>query len=198
FKIYVEKEYQISLETQEKEIDSATGIAHKDDDITHETGNNIVIETGNFIHLFLSKKITEIIKPDFNLEAELIAFKKTYTESSGINMKTIQRMIENIRQNNDFMTIIQSGKQLCEKNIIDIEDRKVQGYIDLVLIGEKQIAVLDYKTYLNKFPDEDTLKKYRDQVNIYTKALSKIYHDKVVKKYLFFIGKEKAELNLIS
>ena len=101
-------------------------------------------------------------------------------------------MIENIKAEPLFKKYAECGHILCEKNIVDTK-KNLQGYIDLVMICNNEIIVLDYKTYLNKFPESELVAKYKHQVNIYADALSKIYPDKSVRKYLFFIGKEKAE-----
>jgi ATP-dependent helicase/nuclease subunit A len=196
-KYHAEKNYDAAFEAKGNKIDSATGLSHKDDEVTHEKGNTTAIDTGNFLHLFMSKKISVIFKPDFQLETELKEFKKTDTESNSVNIKTVQKMIENIKAEPLFKKYAECGHILCEKNIVDTR-KNLQGYIDLVLLCGDEVIVLDYKTYLYNFPDIELVAKYKHQVNIYADALSKIYPDKAVKKYLFFIGKDKAELKEIN
>jgi ATP-dependent helicase/nuclease subunit A len=192
-KYQAEKKYDVIFEAKGNKIDSATGLSHKDDEVKHEKGISISIDTGNFLHLFMSKKINELFKPEFELEQELKEFKKTDTESNSVNLNTVRRMIENIKSDQLFRKYAECGYVLCEKNIVDAR-KNLQGYIDLVLLCGDEVVVLDYKTYLYNFPDEEIIGKYQKQVSIYADALSKIYPDKAVKKYLFFIGKEKAEL----
>ncbi|MCK4979310.1 MAG: UvrD-helicase domain-containing protein, partial [Candidatus Delongbacteria bacterium] len=197
FNISVERDHEIIFEFN-KDIESATSIAHKDDEPSHETGSSIAIDTGNFVHLFLSKEIDNIFKPNYDLKTELKEFKKLNSDSQGVSLKTVGKMLENIQSDENFRIAVQSGKLLCEKNIVQVSDgKKLQGYIDLVIVKDDVVIVLDYKTYLKNFPDDDTLKKYQIQVDIYADALSKIYPEKKVEKYLYFIGVGEAELKAV-
>ena len=60
----------------------------------------------------------------------------------------------------------------------------VQGVADLIIIKNKEIILIDYKT--SRFNDErDFVSKYSTQLNIYSKALQDFYRDKVSKKYVY-------------
>jgi ATP-dependent helicase/nuclease subunit A len=193
-----EKKYDLTGYVRTKNLTSPTGIAHKDDDVTHEKGSTTAIDTGNMIHDFMCRNSANVFASSYQLEEELKMFIDKHADSRGLNLKTIRKMIENIISVADFKEMILTRKQLCEKNISDFSGGKmIQGYIDLVLIGDNEVAVIDYKTYLKNFPDNETVAKYEQQVNIYASALSKLYPDKTVKKYLFFIGKDKAELSRV-
>nr|MDA3886680.1 PD-(D/E)XK nuclease family protein [Candidatus Delongbacteria bacterium] len=197
FNISVEHEHEISFEFS-KDIESATSIAHKDDEPSHETGSSIAFDTGNFVHLFLSKEINNIFDDDYDLKAKLKEFKKLDSASQGVSLKTVGSMLENVRSDVSFRTAVLGGKLLCEKNIVQVSDgKKLQGYIDLVIVFDDKVIVLDYKTYMKNFPDDELLKKYQVQVDIYADALAKIYPGKTVEKYLYFVGKREAELRVV-
>ncbi|MDD4205882.1 MAG: UvrD-helicase domain-containing protein, partial [Candidatus Delongbacteria bacterium] len=188
-----EIEYDLTGHISEGSMRSATGIAHEQDDVSHEKNNNAAIDTGNFVHLFMSKKIKEIFSPDFDLETELKEFKKKESEPSSVSLATVRKMIESIKSDTLFKKYAECGQVLCEKNIV-MADKNIQGYIDLVLLCGGEVIVLDYKTYLYSFPADELIGKYKTQIDIYADALRKIYPDKKIKKYLFFIGKDQAEL----
>ena len=191
-----EIEYDLTGHISEASMRSATGIAHEQDDVSHEKNNNAAIDTGNFVHLFMSKKIKEIFSPDFDLETELKEFKKKESEPSSVSLATFRKMIESIKSDTLFKSYAECGQVLCEKNIV-MADKNIQGYIDLVLLCGGEVIVLDYKTYLYSFPADELIGKYKTQIDIYADALGKIYPDKKIKKYLFFIGKDQAELRVI-
>ncbi len=191
-----EREYDLTGHVKKDGLISATAIAHEQDDVTHEKSNTDAIDTGNFVHLFMSKKIKQIFAPDFDLEKELKDFKKKESEPSSVSLAAVKKMIENIKADQLFKNYAECGEVLCEKNIV-MADKNIQGYIDLVLMCKEEVVVLDYKTYLRKFPDEDLIATYKKQVDIYAEALGKIYPDKNIKKYLFFIGRDSAELREI-
>ena len=60
-------------------------VVHDDNEVTNEKGSTTAIDTGNFVHLFMSKKITELFKPGFDLDQELKEFKKKESEPSRNN-----------------------------------------------------------------------------------------------------------------
>ena len=67
----------------------------------------------------------------------------------------------------------------------------VQGIADLVVIKEKEIVLIDYKT--TKFKTEEMFKKkYKTQLEIYAKAIEKFYNKPVYKKYIYSFYFDKA------
>lgn len=191
-----EIEYDLTGHISEGSMRSATGIAHEQDEVTHEKNNTAAIDTGNFVHLFMSKKIKDIFAPDFDLETELKEFKKKESEPSSVSLAAVRKMIESIKSDTLFRKYAECGQVLCEKNIV-MADKNIQGYIDLVLLCGDEVIVLDYKTYLYSFPADELIGKYKTQIDIYADALGKIYPEKNIKKYLFFIGRNNAELREI-
>ncbi|MCK5760387.1 MAG: PD-(D/E)XK nuclease family protein, partial [Candidatus Delongbacteria bacterium] len=147
---------------------------------------------------FLSKEINYIFDVGYDLKAKLKEFKKLDSASQSVSLKTVGKMLENVQSDEKFKAAVQGGKLLCEKNIVQVSDgKKLQGYIDLVIVCDDKVIVLDYKTYMKNFPDDDTLKKYQVQVDIYADALAKIYPGKTVEKYLYFISIGEVELRVL-
>jgi len=172
--------------------------ADKEKDITLEKGNTIATETGTFVHLFMSKKIKEIFNPDYNLKVKLNEFKKENSENQGLNLSIIQKMVENVKANDNFRSLIfPSTKLLCERSIGNCTDFAKFRYVDLLILTQNEAIILDYKTHLFGMPNNDVIAEYNEQVNEYAEYISKIYPDRTIKKYLFFIGRDKAELKEI-
>ena len=77
----------------------------------------------------------------------------------------------------------------------DIEDKLlVQGIIDLYYINQKdEIILVDYKTdYVEKGKEEELIEKYKEQLNMYKRALEETLKQKVSKVYIYsvYLGKE--------
>ncbi len=77
----------------------------------------------------------------------------------------------------------------------DIEDELlVQGIIDLYYINQQdEIILVDYKTdYVEKGKEEELIKKYKEQLNMYKRALEETLRQKVSKVYIYsvYLGKE--------
>jgi ATP-dependent exoDNAse (exonuclease V) beta subunit len=188
-----EIEYDLSGHVKTDGLTSATEIAHEQDEVTHEKNNTAALDTGNFVHLFMSKKIKELFRADFYLDTELKDFKKKESEPSSVSLAVVRKMIENIKADQLFRKYVKCGTVLCEKNIVDTQ-KNLQGYIDLVLLCGNEVIVLDYKTYLYSFPEDGMIGKYEVQIGIYAEALRTVYPDKNIKKYLFFTGRDKGEM----
>ena len=68
----------------------------------------------------------------------------------------------------------------------------LQGVIDLMMLGKKEIWILDYKSSLAKKMDPQKLiKKYSSQIKLYKIALEKIYHLPVTRSYLYSLELNK-------
>lgn len=77
----------------------------------------------------------------------------------------------------------------------DIEDKLlVQGIIDLYYINQQdEIILVDYKTdYVEKGKEEELIEKYKEQLNMYKRALEETLKQKVSKVYIYsvYLGKE--------
>ena len=65
----------------------------------------------------------------------------------------------------------------------------LQGVIDCALIKDDSITILDFKTdYITESNLQSKIDIYRNQVLTYANAMSKIYEQPVVKKYLYFFS----------
>lgn len=65
----------------------------------------------------------------------------------------------------------------------------VQGVIDLYYIDkDDNLVLVDYKTdYVQYGKEQELLNKYKDQLDLYAKALEKALHKKVYKKYIYSV-----------
>lgn len=71
----------------------------------------------------------------------------------------------------------------------------VQGVADLVVFGEKEIWLLDYKT--DHFDAAELPAKVREhgpQLSLYAEALERIYGNKVTRTWLHFLALGRTEL----
>jgi ATP-dependent helicase/nuclease subunit A len=65
----------------------------------------------------------------------------------------------------------------------------VQGIADLVVVGAKELWLLDFKTdRLKKTELADKVTTYRPQVGLYALALSRIYGRPVTERWLHFLS----------
>ena len=76
----------------------------------------------------------------------------------------------------------------------DVEGEKLllQGVVDCAIVEEDGIVVIDFKTdRLRDGDPEPAVARYREQVQAYAKALSRIYEKPVKEAYLYFFSIEK-------
>ena len=65
----------------------------------------------------------------------------------------------------------------------------LQGVIDCALIEEDGITILDFKTdHLKSDSLDDAVERHRVQVEIYARAMSRIFNKPVKGKYLYFFS----------
>jgi exodeoxyribonuclease V beta subunit len=80
------------------------------------------------------------------------------------------------------------GRDVTFKNELPIyyeeKKRDVSAHIDRLIVGSKEIVIVDYKTGRDK-------EEYRHQINIYKKGIEKIYPDRSIKGILVYLEKEK-------
>ena len=73
------------------------------------------------------------------------------------------------------------------------ENVRLQGIIDLFFEENGEIVLVDYKTdYVKEDIEEEMNKKYKIQIDYYTKALEKMTGKRVSKRYLYLFYIEKA------
>ena len=156
---------------------------------------------GTLIHLIL-QKIN--FKEEYNLEklkklVNKLVYKKVITveEANSISLNKILNFY-----NSDFALNIKKAKeiqkekpfctQILAKDIYENATNEtilVQGIIDLYFIDENdRLVLLDYKTdYVEFGKEEELIKKYKKQLEIYGKALSEALNQKVYKTYIYSI-----------
>jgi len=93
-----------------------------------------------------------------------------------------------------FNIEISSEEVFKDKDYKGLEDKiLLQGVIDCYFIEKDRIILVDYKTdYVDGNEKEIAEKRYRIQIEYYTKALETILDKKVDEKYIFFFHSNKA------
>lgn len=137
-------------------------------------------------------------KEDFPLQIEKIASEKlTQRESKFVDVETILKILDEpffaqiskndiVLKEREFFAKVKAS-ELSEKFKFD-DDVLIQGVIDLVVIKENEILVADYKTgSLN----QEKLKKYSKQLNIYSSVIEKVFGKKITGKFLIMLDLQK-------
>jgi ATP-dependent helicase/nuclease subunit A len=71
----------------------------------------------------------------------------------------------------------------------------VQGVADLVVFGECEIWLLDYKTdHFDEVELPVKVREYGPQLSLYAEALERIYEKKVTRTWLHFLALGRTEL----
>ena len=71
---------------------------------------------------------------------------------------------------------------------VTLEDKIINGTMDFIAIGEKEAILIDFKT---DHDIKDIKERYEKQVDLYKRALEKLYPDKEIKAYLYALGHQK-------
>ena len=163
-------------------------------------------QKGTLIHLCMQKLN---FKEEYNLEkiSELIQKLKnkeiiTEKEAKAINMSKILNFTKSdiakelkeakeIYKEKPFYINVPAReiyKENCEENIL------VQGIIDLYYIDkDDNLKLLDYKTdYVEPGNEQELVKKYSKQLELYKEALEEALNKKVEKVYIYSVYLEKA------
>lgn len=161
---------------------------------------------GTLIHMCL-QRLNEKVEYDINKINELIQeleMKKIITskEAENINPNKILQFTKSniwkelkeakeIQKEKPFYINIPAKeiyKEETEENIL------VQGIIDLYYIDKfDKLKLVDYKTdYVENNNEKQLMDKYRNQLELYSKALEESFEKKVDKKYIYsvYLGKE--------
>ena len=161
---------------------------------------------GTLMHLFL-QKIN--FKKRYNMEKlqelkqELISKKIiTKTESDYIDINKIYRFLNSdIAEKIYNSKIIEQEKAFCIKLLANEifenatnETILVQGIIDLYFVtADDKVILLDYKTdYVNPNKENILIQKYKNQLNIYKKAIESSLNKNVDEVYIYSLYLNKA------
>lgn len=161
---------------------------------------------GTLIHMCL-QRLNEKIEYDLNKVNELIQeleMKKIITSKEAENInpnKILQFTKSNIWKELKEAKEIQKEKpfyiNIPAKEIYEEETEEnilVQGIIDLYYIDKfNKLKLVDYKTdYVENNDENQLIDKYRNQLELYSKALEESFRKKVDKKYIYsvYLGKE--------
>ena len=122
-------------------------------------------------------------------EADCININKIYNFTKSNIWKELQEAKEIYQEKPFYINI--PAKEIYKEDIQ--EDILVQGIIDLYYINKNnEIILVDYKTDFVNRGEEDTLvKKYKNQLELYEKALEQGLNRKVDKKYIYSVYLDK-------
>ena len=121
---------------------------------------------------FLSEEEAGAINPE-----KILKFFKSGTGRMMLSSKEVKREVMfcvSIPAKN-FITTTNSDKEIM-----------LQGVIDCLLITDEGLVVIDYKTDKN-FDADDTVEKYRIQLDCYQYAAEKIFKKPVISRILFML-----------
>ncbi len=211
------KENKESKENEKKEHKEANDIVTKNiEEVTEFAKPKFLIDTkeekitsakkGTLIHMCL-QRLNEKIDYDINKVNELIQeleMKKIITSKEAENInpsKILQFTKSNIWKELKEAKEIQKEKpfyiNIPAKEIYEEETEEnilVQGIIDLYYIDKfDKLKLVDYKTdYVENNNENQLIDKYRNQLELYSKALEESFRKKVDKKYIYsvYLGKE--------
>lgn len=211
------KENKESKENEKKEHKEANDIVTKNiEEVTEFAKPKFLIDTkeekitsakkGTLIHMCL-QRLNEKIDYDINKVNELIQeleMKKIITSKEAENInpnKILQFTKSNIWKELKEAKEIQKEKpfyiNIPAKEIYEEETEEnilVQGVIDLYYIDKfDKLKLVDYKTdYVENNDENQLIDKYRNQLELYSKALEESFRKKVDKKYIYsvYLGKE--------
>ena len=211
------KENKESKENEKKEHKEANDIVTKNiEEVTEFAKPKFLIDTkeekitsakkGTLIHMCL-QRLNEKIDYDINKVNELIQeleMKKIITSKEAENInpnKILQFTKSNIWKELKEAKEIQKEKpfyiNIPAKEIYEEETEEnilVQGVIDLYYIDKfDKLKLVDYKTdYVENNDENQLIDKYRNQLELYSKALEESFRKKGDKKYIYsvYLGKE--------
>lgn len=93
-------------------------------------------------------------------------------------------------------SILMPAKRLFKDTAKDysVNDKiLVHGIIDGVIELDEGVIIFDYKTdHVTSQNEDELVKKYSGQVNLYAKAIEAIKKKPVLGKYLYFLKKDRA------
>lgn len=151
-------------------------------------------EKGTLNHLVMSKldlslKSLEDIKTQIDGLVE-----KGVIEASDIEDIEVEGIYK-LLNNKDFINLIEGAQKIYQEkefytqvdaSLLNQEETKdkiiVQGIIDLLIISNKGLIIVDYKT--GSLSNEKVVQDYYEQIGIYAKAMEKAFNIKIYKKCL--------------
>ena len=162
-------------------------------------------QKGTLVHLCM-QRLNEKVEYDIDTIKELIkdlVEKEIITEKEADNINPFKileftksdiwkelKQAKEIQREKPFYINI-STKEIYEEEAE--EHILVQGIIDLYYIDkDDNLVLVDYKTdYVEKGKEEDLVKKYSKQLEIYQRALEETLNKKVTRKYIYsvYLGK---------
>jgi len=132
--------------------------------------NRVNIERGEVLHSALSY-IDDINGKDFKAAVE--------------NLPEIELKVTKLLENEKFRDYfnVKEGKVFVEKEIIDKNGRTKR--IDRLVVTEKQVYIIDYKSS----ESAETVEIYKKQMEEYIKLVKEIYPDKKIEGIIIYLDK---------
>ena len=104
-------------------------------------------------------------------------------------IKTMSKLAENRKIYAEKMFLMNIKKSLIYPQAKTDEKILIQGIVDVLLEGEKDLILVDYKT--TKGGAKYLTEKYKTQIDLYTIALEKHYKKPVKKRYIYSFFRNK-------
>jgi len=99
------------------------------------------------------------------------------------------------RRREEAVTKAQQNQRLLTSSPTEDEFVTVQGVADLVVFGEREIWLLDYKTdHFDEAELPAKLREYGPQLSLYAEALERIYKKTVTRTWLHFLALGRTEM----
>lgn len=163
-----------------------------------ESGGLSSAEKGTALHKFMQHVNFEAAKEDLNKEIERLYEYKFLSKSEIDTLNTSQ--INDFLSSNLLNRVLASSKVYREYKFIsdipaklfnDCLDEKlleqkiiIQGAVDCMFIENDEIVIIDFKT--DKMNEEiDFINTYKDQLDYYSMACSKIFNKNVKERYIY-------------
>lgn len=202
---YLNFKYKIDDKLNFRLKESVTSLNNKNDEdalgkYSNEnfTFSNSSVEIGNAYHLALKTLDFEKIETAQDLNCEMKKNIEIFKDIENYIDKTL--LLKNIQLLKQFTSdaSVYKEKEFIMKdkicNLIDgtslDEEILVQGVIDLFVMKDKEIILIDYK-YSNSNSEEYLIKKYKNQIKLYKKALENALNLKVGQTFLLSLRNNK-------
>lgn len=152
-------------------------------------------EFGTFVHSLVEsfirgeekKNIYEILGESSTLLESLNVDQIAILESDG------EKMANNFMTSDFHKNIVENSQTKIEVGFFSkIEDKVLEGFIDLLVKKNDKYYVVDFKTDSLLFTE-----KHKQQVEIYVDAIKKIYKTENVEGYLFYLRSKDGSVKIV-
>lgn len=150
------------------------------------------LSIGNAYHKYM--ELLNFTLDEENIKKQILELKNknkiSIQESLLVDENKIIKAIKQVSSLINYQDTVSKEKQFLAympaNDLVDTEKQNkilIQGVADLIIIKEKEIYLIDYKT--SRLKEQDFAKKYSTQLKIYAKAIEEFYNKPVSKKYIY-------------